>query len=240
MQQDHRKDFYEALEKIENMTSYAISRCADGEASVLRNKTVGNKDGWMYRKDKNLIFRAHLRNSLTCVDKNFVYGISSQNVDEKNYNFLRKFVRQDPSHITFSDIWVNANYDLFNELFLSTIRRTEREVIIITNPRADLGELRKLINVSDFVPIKGNCVTYWEKNRSKIKAQLDLKSSLNDGAVFLIAAGPLTNILIYDMWRVNTNNVYVDVGSTLDPLIFHRKSRGYHNPDHPHRKIVNR
>ena len=90
MQQDHRKDFYEALEKIKTLNSFVISRYADGEASVLKNLTVGNKDGWLYKKDKNLIFRSDLRKSLTCADKNFVYGISSRNIDEKNYLFLRQ------------------------------------------------------------------------------------------------------------------------------------------------------
>ena len=51
MQQNHRKDFYEALEKIKTLNSFAISRYADGEASVLKNLTVGNKDGWLYKKD---------------------------------------------------------------------------------------------------------------------------------------------------------------------------------------------
>ena len=56
MQQDHRKDFYEALEKIKTLNSFALSRYADGEASVIKNLTIGNKDGWLYKKDKNLIF----------------------------------------------------------------------------------------------------------------------------------------------------------------------------------------
>ena len=44
MQQDHQKDFYEALSKTKELDSYAISRCADGEAAVLKNETIGNKD----------------------------------------------------------------------------------------------------------------------------------------------------------------------------------------------------
>ena len=126
MQQDHRKDFFEALEKIKELDSFVLSRCADGEASILRNMTIGNKDGWLYKKNKNLIFRSDLRRSLTCKDKNFFYGISSRNVDEKNYSFLRKFIKQDLLYVTFSDIWVNANYYLFNKLFLPTLNDTKK------------------------------------------------------------------------------------------------------------------
>lgn len=238
MQQDHRKDLYEALEKIKSLDSLAISRCADGEAGVLKNITIGNKDGWRYKKDKNLVFRSDLRRSLCCTDANFIYGISSRNVDEKNFLFLRRFVKQDLEYLTFSDIWVNANYELFNEMFLSTIRKTGREVVFVTNPKAKLDRLKQEIRIVDFVPIKGNCITYWEKDRDFLRGLFDLKASETDGRIFLIAAGPLTNILIYEMWQVNRNNIYLDIGSTLDPLIFTRKSRNYHKDGHPDRQVV--
>jgi hypothetical protein len=240
MQQDHRKDFFEALEKTKNLNSFAISRYADGEASVLKNITVGNKDGWLYKKDRNLIFRADLRKALYSTGENFVYGISSKNVDEENYSFLRKFIRQDLAYITFSDIWVNANYDLFNENFLPTLKQTNKDIILITNPKARVDNLKQYIDIKDFIPIKGNCVTYWERRRDYLKALFDLKASLTENAIFLLAAGPLSNIIIYEMWSTNPNNIYLDIGSTLDPIIFDRQSRGYHDPNHSHRKFVNK
>lgn len=240
MQQDHREDFYEALEKIKTLNSFALSRFADGEASVLKNLTIGNKDGWLYKKDKNLIFRSDLRKSLTCTDKNFVYGISSRNVDEKNFLFFRKFIQQDLKYLTFSDIWVNANYNMFNELFFFTLNETKKEITVITNPKANINKLKEFINVKDIIPIKGNCVTYWEKNREYLKALIDLKVSLSEGEIFLVAAGPFANIIIYEMWCINPNNIYLDIGSTLDPIIFKRLSRNYHKSDHPDRKVVDR
>lgn len=240
MQQDHRKDFYTALEKIKTSDSFAISRYADGEASVLKNITIGNKDGWLYKKDKNLIFRSDLRKSLTCVDKNFVYGISSPNVDEKNYLFLKKLIQQNLSYITFSDIWVNANYDLFTELFFSTLNDTKKQIIIVTNPKANIGKLKEFLNIKELIPVKGNGVQYWEKNRNYLKALLDLKASLNEHMIFLVAAGPLSNIIIYEMWQINRHNTYLDIGSTLDPILFNRQSRSYHQADHPHRKFVDK
>ena len=238
MQQDHRKDFFEALEKIKELDSFVLSRCADGEASILRNMTIGNKDGWLYKKNKNLIFRSDLRRSLTCKDKNFFYGISSRNVDEKNYSFLRKFIKQDLLYVTFSDIWVNANYYLFNKLFLPTLNDTKKKIIIITNPKAKIDNLKQFININDFIPIKGNCVSYWETKRDYLKALFDVKASLTENAIFLVAVGPLSNIIIYEMWHINRNNIYLDIGSTLDPIIFKRQSRNYHKPGHPDRDLV--
>jgi len=240
MQRDHRKDFYEALDKIKELDSYAISRYGDGEAAVLRNETIGNKDGWLYKTNKNLVFRSDLRKALLCRDENFVYGIMSFNVDEKNHLFLKKIIPQDLRYVTFSDIWVNANYDLFNELFLPTLNQTKKNITIITNPKATFTVLKQSISLKEVVPIKGNCVTYWEKNRNYVKALLDLKASLSENEIFLVAAGPLANIIIYEMWCINPNNIYLDIGSTLDPIIFKRRSRNYHKPDHPDRGVVDR
>jgi hypothetical protein len=240
MQQDHRKDFFEALDKIKELDSFAISRYADGEASVLKNLTIGNKDGWLYKENKNLIFRADLRKSLICEDENFIYGISSRNADEENYLFLRKFINQNLLYITFSDIWVNANYDLFNKLFFPTLDHTKKDVVIITNPKARINNLKQFINIKELIPIKGNCVTYWETKREHLKALFDLKASLTENAIFLIAAGPLSNIIIHEMWSINHNNIFLDIGSALDPIIFNRQSRNYHDPHHPHRKFIDK
>ncbi len=240
MQQDHRKDFLEAIEKIKKSDSFAISRCADGEAGVLRNETIGNKDGWLYKKNVDLVFRSDLRKSLTCRDDNFVYGISSRNVDERNYLFLRKFIQQDLSCLTFSDIWVNANYDLFNEVFLETLNRTKKDIIVVTNPKAKIGRLEESMRIKDLIPVKGNCVKYWVKNKEYFKAVLDLGASLNEKVIFLIAAGPLSGIIIFHMWNVNRNNIYLDIGSALDPIMFNRASRNYHKVDHPDRVIVDK
>ena len=161
-------------------------------------------------------------------------------MDEKNYLFLKNFVIQKLSHLTFSDIWLNANYDLFNEFFLPTLRETKKNIILITNPKATLKDLKQLVDVKELIPIKGNCVTYWEKHRGYLKGLFDLKASLIENSLFLVAAGPLSNIIIYEMWNINRNNIYLDIGSTLDPLIFHRQSRDYHKEGHPHRKLVDK
>ena len=145
MQQKHREDYKEVLSLISKSKSLAISRFADGEASILKNLNVGNKDGWKYVKDKNLAFRSYLRRSLTLSDDNFIYGISSRNVDEKNYLFLKNFINQKIEFITFSDIWVNNNYNDFQSNFHKVINATKKKVVLLTGSKAKPQNLSKLI-----------------------------------------------------------------------------------------------
>ncbi len=228
MKQDFHDDFFEILRMIAQSDSLALSRFADGEANVLKNNTIGNKDGWLYKKDKNLVFRRDLRHSLLCTDPNFLYGISCTCCDQENHGYLLENIKTGIENLTFSNIWVNANYPLFQEKFFATLVAAKKDIAICTNKKAAVMNLERALPIKDFIPIPGNCVTYWEKNRDYIRALLDLKGSTHRNRIYLFAAGPLSEILIHELWRVNPNNILLDIGSTLDPLLFRRKSRDYH------------
>ncbi len=232
MIQRFQEDFFEILRRIENSDSLAVSRFADGEASILKNVTVGNKDGWLYKQDRNLVFRADLRKSLLCADEGFIYGLSCSCCDKANHDFLVGSVRTKPENLTFSNIWVNANFPLFKEHFLKTVERSGKPIVVCTNRKANINNLQRFITIKDFIPIPGNCVAYWEKKRDYVKGFLDLKGSLNRNSIFLFAAGPLSEILIHELWTVNPGNIYLDIGSTLDPILFDRDSRSYHKEGH--------
>jgi hypothetical protein len=233
MKQMFREDLEEVLRLIVESDSFALSRFADGEASVLKNMTVGNKDGWLYKKDKNIIFRRDLRRSLLCTDANYFYGLSCSCCDKVNHDFLLEQARAPLENLTFSNIWVNANFPVFKERFFSSLRASGKRIILVSGSKARLDELNQHVPVIDSIPIPGNCVVYWEKNREWMRGLLDLKASTNRGVIFLVAAGPLSEILIYEMWQSNPRNIYLDIGSTLDPMLFRRKSRCYHTEGHP-------
>ena len=228
MKQDFRKDFFEILRMVVEADSMALSRYADGEANVLKNSTIGNKDGWLYEKDKNLIFRADLRKSLICTDPAYLYGISCTCCDKENHDFLLSQLKTTRGNLTYSNIFVNSNFPLFKEHFFKTLLISKKDIVICTNKKAKIRRLEEVIPVKGFIPIPGNCVIYWEKNREYIRALLDLKGSTYKNTIFLFAVGPLSEILIHELWLVNSHNIMLDIGSSLDPILFKRKSRNYH------------
>lgn len=229
MTQDFKGDFFEIMRMIVEADSMAFSRAADGEANVMKNNTIGNKDGWLYKKDKNLIFRADLRKSMLCKDPGFIYGISCTCCDVVNHDYLLKLLKTDRCNMTFSNMWVNANFPLFKEHFFKAIKKSGKDVIICTNKKAKIKNLEAHIPVKDFIQIPGNCVTYWEEKRDNIRALLDLHASSRGNSIFLFAAGPLSEILIYEMWQINPLHILLDIGSSIDPILFDRQSRNYHN-----------
>jgi hypothetical protein len=45
--------------------------------------------------------------------------------------------------------------------------------------------------------------------------------------MFLFCAGPFSNILIHECFKISSNNTYLDMGSTLDSMMSLGETRGY-------------
>lgn len=232
MKQIFKNDLDDFFELLKNSDSLALARHADGEANILQNNTIGNKDGWLYKRDKNLSFRKDLRKSLKCYDPNFYYGISCSCCDRKNHEYLLDELDAPSANLTFSNIFVNANHSTFQEKFPALLNTLNKDIIFCTGKKAKLKNLNKIFHVSDSLLIPGNCVTWWEQHRDYSLGLLDLKATQFNNAVFLFAAGPLSGILIHELWSINPSNIYIDIGSSFDPIIFNRKSRCYHTLEH--------
>lgn len=231
MTQDFRGDLDHMLGMIVHSTSLAFARYADGEAGVLRNRTIGNKDGWLYTQDLNLAFRRDLRLSLECADPGYFYGLSCRCCDAPTQQFLLAQLKAPLTQVTYSNLWVNANYPTFQQRFLKEVVASGRKIVLCTGSKARVSDFSRDVPVADFIPIKGNCVKTWERHRDHLRGLMDLKATQHRGAIFLFAIGPLSEVLIHQMWQANRNNVYVDIGSTLDPMLFRRNSRDYHKGD---------
>lgn len=66
------------------------------------------------------------------------------------------------------------------------------------------------------------------KERDHLLARLDWEISRRQNAVFLVAAGPLAKILIHEGWTLDPSHLFLDIGSTLDPVFFGKSWRADH------------
>jgi len=48
-----------------------------------------------------------------------------------------------------------------------------------------------------------------------------------------VAAGPMSEPIIHAMWASNPMNMYIDFGSSLDPVTKQKNTRLYHSPTFP-------
>ena len=129
---------------------------------------------------------------------------------------LRQVCRQPESRLTWANLWGNSNYPQVRRE-LVPLFQTYREVFLVCHRTSDPS--RVPFRVTQSFPVGTNAWTEDFDLGDRI-AELATRQT---GAMFLFCAGPLSNILAHRCHAANPENIYLDLGSILDPWLFARR-----------------
>lgn len=226
MKKDFIKDFEGAWNRIESNIPFTHARYADGEICLMKGLSIGggsqatDVDRWSSPNGITKLGK-DLYESLSCVDPNYYYAISCDSSSTTDKKWLLDNIKQDREYITFANLWINGNYGRFIDR-LSTLKK---DIIIIANEN---GENKKYpFNVSEYMSFGNDCVNVWEENYAQIMQILGESFYNTCGKTFFISVGPLSEVIIYHLWKINPRNQYIDIGSALDEFVHGRKTRPY-------------
>jgi hypothetical protein len=232
------KSFEEHLEffknKILNKENFVFARYADGERMILNNSPIlegtqaYNIDNWKY--NNNLIFSKDLYDTCTHKEHNYYYAISCKCCDPTGQKFYSDLLRS--HNLTFSNLFINANYDNF----INFVNNLKQNVVLIANKNCLNSKYP--FNVIKKIPIENDCVNWYEENKDTILKGLKLLSNNYNDTLFFISAGPLSEIIIHNLYLNNPNNMYVDVGSSLDVYTHKKNTRPYQDKNSQYSKKV--
>lgn len=207
--------------KLISKGKFSLCRFGDGEwAGISKNPLVcGNNPSrgiyeWTTTGDNDNFSLSSelLSESLKYSENEYYVGICPC------YTEMLKFSNQNEKNIVYANIFVNNNYSFFKEKFLEFFGT--QKVHLVANKEANISNLP--FSIEEFYPVEYNAWIY----------NLDLIDKINSknysNKLFLFCAGPLSNILCYKLWQNNKNNVYLDIGSTLDPWINTGNPRAYY------------
>jgi hypothetical protein len=135
--------------------------------------------------------------------------------------YLRR-LRTAPAQITFATLFCNFNYGVFRE----RLDALEERVVVMASKHG-AGRALGRLGVLEYVPMEHDCVHHWERAHADEKARAVELARRYERTLFLVAAGPMANVLIHAMFGANPTNRYLDVGSALDELIHGRRTRPY-------------
>lgn len=225
------KSFDDEFEKYSKMmvgdTNFCFTRYADGEVLLMKGMPVGagtqayHQDRWS-SPPKITLLGADLLNTLNHTEKNYFYAITSPNQSAWDYEFLRSRIYQPDENLTFSDLWINSNYLKF-KLF---IKNLQIKFNLVCNKNI-LQAKNVELNIKSIFPVEDDCVNFYEKNKDEFIKSVKSYCSNSYNELFLVSAGPLSEIIIHEMFQHNPNNKYIDVGSSLDEFIHSRITRPY-------------
>jgi len=218
------------INKVASGENFSLSRYGDGELAIIEGREIGKEtqayevDGW--HTDGNAgVFAEDLRASLNREEENFFYGIPCVCCHgEENKNKYIEMINND--NILFANLLVNANFRQFVGYLLSGL---EREVVLIANEKGRDKEYP--FNVVDAIWVKEECIEWYNGHKKDILASLKDISEKHSDTLFLVAAGPLANIMVDKLYEYNPNNTYLDIGSPLDVFTKGVMTRPYQDPN---------
>lgn len=221
-------DFNKFLNKIKNGEHYSLSRWGDGELMILEDKFIDlrNVKNGEFRYDPDLPEYAGVRNKLTLSytssDDEYYIGVACPCcVGQEKYEYMKKKSCQDEDHLTWANLFVNANYQHFMTQFVSEM--SNHDVVMVVNHQADTAKLP--FDVEKTYQVGTDA---WQKDYSLVE-KIREEYFKSKEKIFLFAAGPFANILTYELWfYMNKDNTYIDIGSTLDVQMGMKPTRGYH------------
>jgi hypothetical protein len=236
-------DFNKIKSHLLNGTNFSFTRFSDGELFVLQNKRLElNEDhyiigdqrggGW-YNKEEQKTFipgehefyRKKLEESLACNLPKFYRGICTRpDVDLDTFNWMVDLGGGDSETLTWSNLFINGNYEKFiNEIV--PIFKTKK-VILVVNESANINKLPFKVE-KDF-RVGTNCFINNYGLIDEIKTYITENNIKNH--LILVSAASLSNLIIHELHKLNTNNTYLEIGSTLNPIMDMegwKGSRGY-------------
>lgn len=214
---DFQEDLFILFDLLKNKTPFSFSKYADGEYSILVNENITNCDNWTYNSQTDEIYRQELLDSFRFNEDGYYVGISCPCcISMNDVQWMRDNVGVNKDHLTWANIFVNGNYNNFKANFIPEFNN--HKIILVANEYATIRNLP--FEIEDFIPISK---TAWKENFNLVE---ELPKKQYKDKLFLFCAGPLGNMLAAKMWKYNKNNIYLDIGSTLNPWLI-GSNRGY-------------
>lgn len=224
------KDFRAELARfgamLDRREPFAIARFGDGEIRIARDtRTDYNEFTYDPQSRRQRWYRDRLVDALRHRQPNYFVAISAPCcVGDAEFFVYRMLAAQPEEALTFACLFVNSNYPVFLEAWLPLFARYDDIRLIChrdTTPGALPFRVREVSAVGD---------NAWIDDYPLIET---LRKRIADegttGSLFLIAAGPFGGVLAQQLFAFEPRNTYLDVGSTLDPLLFGRSTRPYHH-----------
>ena len=226
--------FDHVINKIQSKENFAFTRFSDGELFILQDKTLILADNHYvtgevtgpnrYTKeehkefypDKHQFYREKLIECYRHNQDGYYKGICTStdgHVGKENFDWMIDFHGGDHENLTFANLLINANYKRFVEELIPLLQN--REVIYVVNELADTSKLPFEI-LKEFI-IGSNCMIDDYDTSESVRKYIE-DNNITD-AIILCSAASLSNFIIYDCFKDNPNNTFLDIGSCLNPLL---------------------
>ena len=245
---DFEGEFDRLYKLVKGNCGFSFARFSDGERVVLRNKKLVIAENYFIQEDlfgnvkrgtpggksylpeerkefipeKHSFFHDKLIEAYKFRKTNYFKGICGDNEltdasagadTVSTWRWMVDLHGGEDDSLTYANVFLNRNYPLFVEKMIPEFMN--HDVILIANKNSTTDLLP--FKVKKFFPIGENCMINDYGLIEKIKDYIREENISNH--LFLFSAATLSNYLCYELYKEFDNNKYMDIGSTLGPLL---------------------
>lgn len=214
---DEFNKFWNKIEKGEN---FAFMRNADGERAIMQGRAVSAQEGNWSSPDYISKLGKDLHQSLMLENNNVYYAISCPCCDPEAYYWYSSRIPN--KNRTFANLWINKNYPEFIKRF----DKLKRDAVLIANYRAK-GHKFGNLNILAHYEINDDCISFWENEAPKMLDRIKEEFGSKNDILYVVSAGPMSGVIIAELYKNNPNNCYVDFGSAVDKYYRENITRPY-------------
>ncbi len=222
------EEFERIWQKIENKENFSLLRYGDGERAIMTGRRVTAQEGWA-APDYVTELGDALLNTLDIEAENFIYAISCPCCDRSSYYWYSTRIKS--KNRTFANIFVNKNYKKFIEKFESL----NTDAVVIGNYRGENSKIGNL-NILKYYSVPDDCFEFWKNGASELLDRIKKDFGNRNNLLYVVSAGPMAEPIIYELYKNNPNNCYIDFGSSIDKYIHKTQTRPYENPKNKYAK----
>ena len=158
---DYKKEFDKFLKMLSESEPFGFSRFSDGEIFILKNEELileenrfvtGKRSGpGRYTKEEEKSYDPELhgyisnrlKDCLSANKKNYFKGLSCNEdtaicLEDDVLKYQTSFTTDD-EHLTFSNLFINANYPRFMEEYMPVLQK--KKIVFVATENADLSKL---------------------------------------------------------------------------------------------------
>lgn len=239
---EHLNHFIDMLKKH---IPFTFIRFSDGEIEILRNRYLEITQGktlFRGREFKNNFpdfdakkfdprihqnIRKDLLASALFREENFYKGTQTSHLPNGiiDREFLLRLNGGFHTNMTFSDLFLNSNYEKYRKECVPLFENYEK-IYVIANYRA---KPTGILKQAKHIDIPDNFFATYEEVVDNVFQQIE---NTENGSLILSSASSLSNILGHRLYVRNPNFTFLDIGTSVNDLLtLNHNTRAYHKQE---------
>jgi hypothetical protein len=234
---------------------FALTRYGNGEAALLQGRELlinSSNRNWCWRPSQGFgdtVFIEELNDAFDFENPLYHIGISCPCCNRADYAYYvkRLSAREVAARVTYANLFSNGNWKYLKEWIVDALTAAGRTVMLVTHWDKNFDLARSFLprTAVEIVPVGdiqfdqsrqnlrarrrqcGGAVQWYCENRVDVQQRFRALAASTCDAIFLVQVGPVSNVLIHQMFKINPRNIYLDMGHSLDGILFGDPSRSF-------------